>query len=521
MPTYSNLVNLDAMLSRADFAETQDNDNSYESITGISIRDFTKEGLTGKVLRKPDFQRETNHWSPEQVVSLLECFINGELIPSVILWKSTKFLFVIDGGHRLSVLKAWVEDDYGDGYASLKYFGDAISTNQKKAADKTRKLIAEGIGTYGYFKAKVENGGYDAKTLSVLTCALTVQWVSGDTGKAESSFFKINSQGTPLDEMEETLLKFRHRPLAISARAIIRAGKGNKYWSAFPIEKAIQIEELASNLHKTLFDPEINAPVKTLDLPLSGSKGIRGALQVMIEYLRVACMKQIAGSVVLGSMQSEVDDITGDATIEVLKKAKKLSDRLTGNEHGSLGFHLAIYFYGPSGKHSSALFLGTARFIGSKMLNNDSGFFKKFTDYRERIEACLISNKDLMATILAKVSSTRRVNTYSLIINNIYTAIKSEKTVTEEDLVDWSGLTGKIVVGSEKATGTDFSDDTKGRIFIKMALASSYKCAICGGYLDVTKSVSFDHLLRKREGGLGDAHNGQMVHPYCNQGYKG
>jgi hypothetical protein len=27
---------------------------------------------------------------------------------------SPSFLFVIDGGHRLSVIRAWMEDDYGD-----------------------------------------------------------------------------------------------------------------------------------------------------------------------------------------------------------------------------------------------------------------------------------------------------------------------------------------------------------------------------------------------------------------------
>lgn len=130
------LVNLDAMISRADFAQIQDDDTNYETIQTIGTRDFTESALLGKILRKPDFQRETNHWTPEQIASMLECFINGDLIPSVILWKSPKFLFVIDGGHRLSVLKSWVEDDYGDSIISLKYFGGTISDTQKKAAKK-------------------------------------------------------------------------------------------------------------------------------------------------------------------------------------------------------------------------------------------------------------------------------------------------------------------------------------------------------------------------------------------------
>lgn len=476
--------------------------------------------MTGKILRKPDFQRETSHWSPDQVLSLLECFVNGDLIPSVILWKSPIFLFVIDGGHRLSVLRAWVEDDYGDGPLSKKYFGEAISETQIKAADKTRKLIAASIGTYQHYRTRIDNSDFDSRTQSILTRALPVQWVSGDAGKAEASFFKINSQGTALDEMEELLLKYRHRPIAIAARAIIRAGKGNKYWSAFAPDKAAQIEELARSLHKTLFDPEVPAPIKTLELPLGGYKGIRSALQLMIDYLGIACMKQTGKSFVNATIESGKDDASGDLTIDSLKKTRRLSERLTGNENGSLGLHPAIYFYGPSGVHSSPLFLGTAKFINLKLLNNDNNFFKQFTSVREQIERSLVNNKEVIATIIQKVSSRRRANTYALILSNIFLFIKAGKVVSEEDLVDWAGLTGKIVIGSEKTESATFSEAVKSRIFINMALANALKCAICGGYLDQTKSISYDHVVPKREGGLGGVDNGQMVHPYCNQGYK-
>jgi hypothetical protein len=134
----ANLVNLDAMIKRADFASEEAEESLFENVSTISVRDFTKGGLIGPNLRKPDFQRETNHWNPQQVVSLLECFTSGDLIPSVILWQSPTYLFVIDGGHRLSVLRAWIEDDYGDGPLSQAYFGGEISKEQKKIAEKWR-----------------------------------------------------------------------------------------------------------------------------------------------------------------------------------------------------------------------------------------------------------------------------------------------------------------------------------------------------------------------------------------------
>ena len=87
MAPRSALVNLDAMIARSDFATQEADDKVFENVSTISLRDFTRWGLIGPNLRKPDFQRETNHWSPAQVESLLECFVHGDLIPSVILWQ--------------------------------------------------------------------------------------------------------------------------------------------------------------------------------------------------------------------------------------------------------------------------------------------------------------------------------------------------------------------------------------------------------------------------------------------------
>lgn len=415
MATKSFLVNLDSMITRADFAQIIDNENQYETIDRISIKDFTNEGLTGRILRKPDFQRETNHWTPEQVLSLLQCFINGDLIPSVILWKSPTYLFVIDGGHRLSVLRAWVEDDYGDGPISQKYFGKSISKAQITAAEKTRKLIAQQIGTYQHFKTKIENSEIDAKISSILTRALPIQWVKGDADKAEASFFRINTQGTPLDQIEQSLLESRKKPIAISARAIIRSGMGHKYWSKFSPDNTNKIEISSKSLHSNLFEPEVTSPIKTLDLPLGGSKGIRTALQIIIEYLGIANISQTQQNI---KIDYGNEDETGDETIIVLKKAEKLTNRITGNDKGSLGLHPAIYYYGPSGIHSSPLFLGTAKFISEKIMNNDSNFFLHFSQKREIIEKVLIDNKELIATILQKLGSVKRVASYSKLINN-------------------------------------------------------------------------------------------------------
>ena len=58
-----NVVNLDALLLRDDLAAPTVGSGD---IPGLKITDL-EPGLIYSWLRKPDFQRETANWSPEQV----------------------------------------------------------------------------------------------------------------------------------------------------------------------------------------------------------------------------------------------------------------------------------------------------------------------------------------------------------------------------------------------------------------------------------------------------------------------
>jgi hypothetical protein len=448
---------------------------------------------------------------------LLDCFINGDLIPGVILWQSESYLFVIDGGHRLSALKAWVIDDYGDGPLSRIYFGDSISSDQKRAANRTRQLIAEGIGSYQQFKTKIEQKQFDPQVAAVATRGIQIQWVKGDVSKAESSFFKINTQGTPLDDIEEQLLANRAKPIAIASRAVVRAGFGHKYWSKFPHEATAKIEERARNLHTMLLDPEISQPIKTLDLPIGGAKGLRQALQIMIDYISISCEANTEKPL---GVKYGTPDSDGSQTLEVLSKAIRLTQKITGNDHGSLGLHPAVYFYGPSGLHQMPFFLGTSKVIAKALMDNNKQFFIDFTKSREKVESMLIHKKELIATILQKTRSHNRINAYSAILQGAIKEITNGEDVSDEKIVKWSGIKGTILLGSDGRIGKTFSDETKSQAFIAQALKSAIKCPICGGYIDPAKSVSYDHIMRIEDGGNGEPLNCQITHPFCNQSIK-
>jgi hypothetical protein len=195
-------INLDALIQREDF-EVQETINSGKKKETISIEDLKPDSFFFSNIRKPDFQRETNEWDGKKIADFIESFLDGDLIPALILWRSPSgYVFVIDGSHRLSSLSAWINDDYGDGKISKMFYDGILPEDQIHLAEETRKYVRKRIGSYEDFKLALSNPEKvradiikRAKNLSAL--AIQLQWVEGDANKAESSFFKINQQAAP------------------------------------------------------------------------------------------------------------------------------------------------------------------------------------------------------------------------------------------------------------------------------------------------------------------------------------
>lgn len=510
-------VSLDAMIPRADFGIAD-----QVSIAGELIRDFPINLLSPdspvlKLLRKPDFQRETNHWSPEQLVTFVASFLDSEVIPSLILWKSPMHIFVIDGGHRLSALRAWMEDDCGDGTVSLAFYGGDISEEQKRIARRTRKMVEKSVGRYSTLRGQVDATPMVPRAKTLFTRPLTLQWVYGDAAVAETSFFKINSQGTPLDETEGMLIRNRRKPIAIAARAILRAGGGHKYWSAFADPQKKEIEELAEQFHDLLFDPEAKTPIKTLELPLGGSVSPLEALSLLIEFLTIASNRAPE----IKTIEKYADDETGADTVTALKNSLQILNRITGNTSGSLGLHPAVYFYNERGTYTRFLFLGLTALISEKVRNNDQYFFRKFTRARDKMEKFLIENKSLITLVLTNMSKGQRTLKMKDLFDFLVDEVNSARELTPEGAIKQLGLRGRVLEVSSPQTTPHISDDTKSMVFVREAITKAMRCPICSGLLDPSKSVSYDHIKPRREGGTGDPSNTQLVHPFCNSSEEG
>jgi hypothetical protein len=513
------------MIRREDFAVIESESQSAENIQSISIQSLQSDSFLVPMLRKPDFQRETNHWTPEQIVTFLESFLDNELIPSLILWRSSNYVFVIDGGHRLSALRAWMEDDYGDGPVSIAYFSNEIAQSQKKAAKITRELVDGRVGRFSVLRgANRDPGSFNQQQVrranNMGVRQLTLQWVSGDAEKAESSFFKINTQGTPLDETEETLLRNRSRTIAVAARSILRAGTGHKYWSKFANENRTSLEELSRKIHDLLLNPEISQPIKTLDIPVGGPKSPLLALNFLIRLISISNCSDAQSTHT--PIENFAVDNTGEESIECLKICLNVVKRIAGNDAASLGLHPAIYFYSDRGRHLPDLLLGCLLWIRRKINNSDKLFFKKFTSVRQKFEQFMIDNKGLISQALQAAGSKSRFEKAATFFDELLNRLSDKKIMSEEDLfsifVPYSQ--SRFVIIKEKSRSAGFSDTAKSAIFIKQALDSAISCKICGGKVDPARSISYDHVLRVREGGTGDPDNGQVTHPYCNTGYK-
>lgn len=517
-------VVLDALIPREDFEIISDmgNGGNTRNKTTLSIEDLKYDSFFFAALRKPIFQRETNEWDPKKICAMIESFVDGELIPAIILWRNQSgYIFVIDGAHRLSSLGAWINDDYGDGIASLKYYENYISDEQRKIADKTRKLVNEKIGSFREITdiCKDINRSADerkkkiAKNLGAL--ALQVQWVEGNADKAEDSFLKINQLATKISNAELELIQNRNYAYALAARAIVRAGRGYNYWSAFDESIQRKIIEKSKETNSLMFGQSQCTAEDINNLPIAGAQISTFTLDVVTQTVKI-CNGII-----------NLDDAKMASEKEVLKcieNTLRIIQYVNSKEKFSLGLHPFIYFYSDIGKHKIGSYYGILLFVKDlieyKKLN-------EFINIREKFEQIIYQYNFLVQQIIRKYRQSKKAYLYVrdyfraiMEISNAHPEYTTEQVVEDLKKIDnFKFLQTEIVDNEEVAVKSNFSRGRKQQIKIKTFVSTLPKCPICGGYLD-NKSLSIDHIIRKADGGDNSTENGQVTHLYCNTTYK-
>ncbi len=542
MPTH--LVNLDALIRREDFeVETIDphKNHALDEADKLKIVELERDSLMYRWLRKPDFQRTTAHWPPTKVAGFIESFVSGDLIPALILWQSeTSGIFVIDGAHRLSALIAWVHDDYGDRAISLPFFENNIQPEQKQAAEETRKIIAERVGSYLDIKHAQTPSPERARYASNLAVGgVTLQWVHGDASRAERSFHTINTEQTPIGELELRLIRDRRCPNAIATRALVGAGTGRYAPSTFSEENKARIKTLSKQVYDNLFVPPLQTPIKTLDLPVAGCSYSADSIRLILDFVEFVNkttfepvdyvdyleqqppkgrrMKNPKKDMLLPTMQEDRD---GSITITFLRNVQKMSSRIAGMKPESLGLHPAVYFYSATGKYQPAAFLAAVNLVGDF---ETKGELNVFTTHRNDFEDFLVKHKYLINQIVRKFGSGHRsLGIVTRLYRYIFDGVVARKTeaeilpnFAEDDRLSFL----KPVIEADKGVKQDFSTERKSAVFLRKALEGAVRCMICKARIHRV-SMTVDHITDKQHGGRGSDDNAQLTHPYCNSTYK-
>lgn len=508
-------VNLDALIQRDDFISSGDKQNKASKLSNITLQHLLPRSENNylsiyHLLRKPDFQRETNEWDKKRIADLIQSFIDKAFIPSIILWENeeTGHLYVIDGAHRLSAIIAYINDDYGDKEISHNFYGfNKIPQAEIDLADETRTYINNRIGS---FKDIMKEGSLKANGIS--TAGFDLQKIEGDVKKAEESFFAINQQGVVLSPTEKALCKNRDKPSSIATRAIIKGGAGTQYWKKFAATNQSTIKEIAEQLNGMFFKPPYNIESQSTILhhPLGGT--ITNATPMIFDFMKIIKSSYFPN-------KSETDDLVkGDDTLEYLTWARKIGWKILSHQSGSLGLFPSVYFYNSGGKYIQSALLGMIQLLLEK--ENDSMFLPVFTKVRKDLENFLLNNKVLLTQINRKYGSKERSYRHMKgffqnlieLLNKGLTEPQVLVALKEEKSYDFLN---ELERDTEAPKSKKFSKEQKIAIGIREELDGMPKCKLCGGILHPF-SKSFDHKLDQKFGGGSDIENAQSSHYYCN-----
>lgn len=309
------------------------------------------------------------------------------------------------------------------------------------------------------------------------------------------------------------LLRARHKANGIATRAILRSGKGHKYWSSYSADIQAEIQSVSEQINNIVFLPALKNPVKTLDLPLGGKNFSSQSQSLILELVN-----KTNG---IAKPDDLPDDDDGERTLSFLKQCLKVVRRINSVHPSSLGLHPAVYFYTRDGRHKPASFWAAIDFV---LYLEKFDKYRWFTEKRADFEEFLLGNDYIIQQVVRRHRSAAAAypyikDLYLVVLNILHDGEPVDnvgKVIRSRSEYSYVTLDGVDVF---ETSVQEFSRERKSEIFIREAVGATVKCAICGGLLH-RNSITVDHIERKQDGGAGGTDNGQLAHPYCNSTYK-
>jgi hypothetical protein len=531
----------------------------------LNIKQLYGDDSEDYLLKKPDFQRATWSWTPEDCVELLEAVLNEQVVPSVIMWlgaDGTKF--VLDGGHRISVLLAWIKDDWGDRLPANHFKDDSLELASKTAAQKVRELLIQrDIGSLQeYLQAErryrqlieqdqapataMDSTSFEyakkARRWASVEAGFPVLWVKGDYKTAEQSFLKINKTGRQLSKWETKLVENRTSSLARAVMSIAEVQQASRFWpledkeieeSKELSEKAVSVIEIVKDLHKLLFLPVYETPIKQPNQPLLATPFTRPEAKPAYVAEILTITEGLKGQVAETERLIQRDRgatpavlITNGLTL--LNHAKDDLSSVYGNSPRSLMLMPLVYFYSDQGRYVRSLLYGMLYWMnfGSPM---SEVFNRKllFSVHRRAFEQTIIEYKEeIIRRITRRIGSGSEV-TYptakyfhgllKLLIKHADQIESDEFKSDHKELIETLGKpNAKVSVLKHESPSRTFTSTQKTTVNVRDYLAMFRECEICGGRYYPGLFTQADHIEPHGKGGKTALRNARNTHPFCN-----
>jgi hypothetical protein len=556
----SKVVHLDHLIKRQSirFYNKEESDSvptSSQRLSDTNIRYNDITSLWFNNIRKPDFQRETNAWDAEQCCEFIESVFMSRIIPSIILWKSEDngLVYVLDGAHRLSIIRAWMTDDYGDKH--IDYYERRDIETIKQVANETRSLINIKVGSYESFKEsynvlqiKTDEGKAPRTEMSDKSyrqakfysdiiagnAALFAQWEKGNYESAEQSFLRINRQGQPLNPAESTLIEYRKGSYSRAIMHISNAGEEGYYWPKDNIPEAYQsivlsFSETAKYIYERLFVPSFTLPIRDLSVPLLVAPAYFQKHNYLMELIPLLVWNTISDEEsyqleYLSRDHKEAPEVIIQNAQIIFKNIDNKLNHLTSfnNDPKSLSIVPLFYWYNERGQFTRALFYSWVYWLFQG--TEDNIFQRKliYTSNRENIELIFFHFKKEITAYAAKsgagLKAVKNLSIFFEKIINYFHERRNEKNKFEDlenTILTFLGerRQSKNIVRDGRTT--TIRDKTQANI--NEMFKSSIRCHICGGIVDLKfGGIQYDHLIKYKTVKVTDPENLRPSHPFCN-----
>ena len=563
-----HLIKRDNLLYKRAVKDVDPAEDRTERASHLAIRDLYGDRSKERLLRKPDFQRATWAWSPEDCVELLGSVLEQQVVPSVIMWLSPDGeQYVLDGGHRISVLLAWIKDNWGDRVSSAEFNDPNLERNSKDAALRVRELMRQkGFGTFDEYKTAEErytqllSAGRDpesemdstsvgyaklARKWESVNIGFPVLWVKGNYEKAEESFLKINKRGRQLSEWETKLVENRSSSFARTVMSIAQVHNAEHCWPMQNTEeergdntKVDTILKKVQILHELLFYPPYKLPIDNPKQPLFVTTRPEKKPEWLAELLTITEGKKGQKPETEFLIQRDRNERISTIITNGLRLVDNTMDVLShiyGQSPRSLMLMPLVYFYNNQGTYVRSLLYGMIYWLDHGTENRDVINRKLiFSAHRGAFEKVLLENKsNIIKRIGRRIGSGPEV-TYKtaryyhglleLLIkhkDSVESAAFKKEHKSFLDILRRNKSENEdqeIVAGEpeKESISRIFQRQQKSELQVKSFLAKFDLCEICGGRYYPGLFTQADHIKPYSKGGKTVLSNARETHPFCN-----